>query len=678
MRSRLLVVARVARDELVERRLRVEHQRGQSAARDRGRRRDPTRSRSISLRRVRQLLEPERVGEALGRVDRDDAPRCDRGARPRARAPRRSSSCRRRRCRSTRRRGASSTSSASVASSSRSHRLDAERRARRRAASTSAGPMSAVKRNGSRICGSGSRSREPRDLLVLDGVALGAEARPRARGRRPRVRTRSGRAAPRRRAASARSTSPASRAAAKHPFTTIGPERDAGAVLDRERGVDQLVDRRLLGQRHEHHLAARRVGEQLDDVGGLLADGPDPHRVEQAAGREQEGDRVPGRGRVDMIRSAAPACSSDFTLPSTRMSFMPGTAVATTSSAPDCSEALRDPPHPVVLEVLEQGVVGGEGPGPEPAVAARLPRRSSGGAPKHAASPDLPSTSTISTLMPVRAAAVASAAVTVVFPTPPLPATITTREAEQKRSSSMATDATGAPIARRCRTERGTSHASRGRVLAIVVAVSVLALDALAGAATRSGRQARHRRRAGRGLPRPAERVAHPRRDRRGQRRSDRRCSSSSSKSSGAIDVDVDERRARDPDSRSVPVAVWVGPSGADAKGAATLLLQAAHLAYIAPGSGAGPGQPVRLDDPDASSRAGVADRARPRSPRRNGRDPDGARRARDACGSARRRPRAVGATNGVRPTIGELIVRLDGKTVTTAAGERRRSRPPR
>ena len=29
-----------------------------------------------------------------------------------------------------------------------------------------------------------------------------------------------------------------------------------------------------------------------------------------------------------------------------------------------------------------------------------------------------------------------------------------------------------------------------------------------------------------------------------------------------------------------------------------------------------------------------------------------------------------MGATNGVRPTIGELIVRLDGKTVTTAAGE--------
>jgi membrane-bound serine protease (ClpP class) len=117
-----------------------------------------------------------------------------------------------------------------------------------------------------------------------------------------------------------------------------------------------------------------------------------------------------------------------------------------------------------------------------------------------------------------------------------------------------------------------------------------------------------------------------------------------------------------------VPIAVWVGPSGADAKGAATILLQAAHLAYISPGSGAGPGQPVRLDDPGASTRAGVADRLATLA-RRNGRDPDGARKlasVRLGSSAARR----VGATNGVRPTIGELIVQLDGKHVTTAAGD--------
>ncbi len=51
-------------------------------------------------------------------------------------------------------------------------------------------------------------------------------------------------------------------------------------------------------------------------------------------------------------------------------------------------------------------------------------------------------------------------------------------------------------------------------------------------------------------------------------------------KSSGAIDAGVDDI-VRAIDRSDVPVAVWVGPSGADAKGATTVLLGAAHLAYI-------------------------------------------------------------------------------------------------
>ena len=138
-------------------------------------------------------------------------------------------------------------------------------------------------------------------------------------------------------------------------------------------------------------------------------------------------------------------------------------------------------------------------------------------------------------------------------------------------------------------------------------------------------------------------------------------------KSSGAIDTNI-EQVVRAIQRSRVPVAVWVGPSGADAKGAATILLQAAHLAFVSPGSGVGPGQPVRLDDPDASTRAGVADRLATLA-RRNGRDPAGARKlAAVRLGSTA--ASAVGATNGVRPTIGELIVQLDGKTVTTAAGK--------
>ena len=138
-------------------------------------------------------------------------------------------------------------------------------------------------------------------------------------------------------------------------------------------------------------------------------------------------------------------------------------------------------------------------------------------------------------------------------------------------------------------------------------------------------------------------------------------------KSSGAIDTNIEEVVRAIQRSR-VPVAVWVGPSGAEAKGAATILLQAAHLAYISPGSGAGPGQPVRLDDPGASTRAGVADRLAALA-ERNGRDAGGARKTASVrLGSSA--ARAVGATNGVRPTLGELIVQLNGKTVTTRAGD--------
>jgi len=117
-----------------------------------------------------------------------------------------------------------------------------------------------------------------------------------------------------------------------------------------------------------------------------------------------------------------------------------------------------------------------------------------------------------------------------------------------------------------------------------------------------------------------------------------------------------------------VPIAVWVGPSGADAKGAATILLQAADLAYVSSNSGAGAGQPLRVDDPGASTTGGVANRLATLA-ERNHRNPDGARKlAANRLGSAE--AAKVGATNGVRLTLGELIVQLDGKTVTTAAGD--------
>ncbi len=138
-------------------------------------------------------------------------------------------------------------------------------------------------------------------------------------------------------------------------------------------------------------------------------------------------------------------------------------------------------------------------------------------------------------------------------------------------------------------------------------------------------------------------------------------------KSQGAINVDV-HRVVRAMNRSQVPIIFWVGPSGADAKGATTLLLQASHLAFISPNSGAGPANPVLLDDPDARSDRSVATELAALA-REHDRDPEAAQRlATERLGS--REAAILGATNGVRPTIGELIVRLDGKTVTTKAGD--------
>jgi membrane-bound serine protease (ClpP class) len=98
------------------------------------------------------------------------------------------------------------------------------------------------------------------------------------------------------------------------------------------------------------------------------------------------------------------------------------------------------------------------------------------------------------------------------------------------------------------------------------------------------------------------------------------------------------------------------------------VLLEAAHLAYISPGSSAGAGQPLQLDDPGASTRAGVANRLAALAKER-GRNPEGARQLAGRSVGAND-ARASGAIDAVRPTIGELIVGLDKQKVTTAAGE--------
>jgi membrane-bound serine protease (ClpP class) len=136
--------------------------------------------------------------------------------------------------------------------------------------------------------------------------------------------------------------------------------------------------------------------------------------------------------------------------------------------------------------------------------------------------------------------------------------------------------------------------------------------------------------------------------------------------SGGSVDVDV-EPMLRDVQRSRVPVVVWIGPSGAKAKGAATLLAESAPVVSVSSGSSIGAADPLRLDDPGATSRRAVTDRLEALAVRWS-RDRAGARRLAAENLSADAAHRA-GAVNTVEPTVGELIVSLDGRAVPTAAG---------
>ena len=138
--------------------------------------------------------------------------------------------------------------------------------------------------------------------------------------------------------------------------------------------------------------------------------------------------------------------------------------------------------------------------------------------------------------------------------------------------------------------------------------------------------------------------------------------------SGGSVGVDV-QQLVRAIRRSAVPVVVWVGPSGSRAKGAAALLAQAAPVASIANGAGIGPANPVSLDEPGAPSRRAVT-RQLESLARANGRRPAGAAATATKTLSSDK-AREVGAVNRVSPTLGDVIVTLDGAKVATASGTR-------
>lgn len=129
--------------------------------------------------------------------------------------------------------------------------------------------------------------------------------------------------------------------------------------------------------------------------------------------------------------------------------------------------------------------------------------------------------------------------------------------------------------------------------------------------------------------------------------------------SSGAVSTDA-EGLARTIQQARVPVVVWVGPAGSSASGGSLLLAESAPLLYLATNAQVGPLFPLRLDEenhgtslaplPVAANRADALDAVDTRRL--------GAKAAVDA-----------GVADGIRAVIGDVVIGLDGMTVTTAAG---------
>jgi len=127
--------------------------------------------------------------------------------------------------------------------------------------------------------------------------------------------------------------------------------------------------------------------------------------------------------------------------------------------------------------------------------------------------------------------------------------------------------------------------------------------------------------------------------------------------STGALDTDP----ARILDAiygSKVPVAAWVGPGKSAARGLAAAIVASASFSAASPGARLGPGLPLRLDGGRAPSGAiGPRDAANLRFEKLQHRSLSG-RQAADQ-----------GVIDAVAPTLGDLIVALNGKDVATAAG---------
>lgn len=131
---------------------------------------------------------------------------------------------------------------------------------------------------------------------------------------------------------------------------------------------------------------------------------------------------------------------------------------------------------------------------------------------------------------------------------------------------------------------------------------------------------------------------------------------------SGAVDVHTDAL-VRAVSESSVPVAVWVGPSGGQARGASALLALAASYTSVASGAHIGPIAPIDFGHPHASGQRDAAERVLTRRP---GADLD----AIFGHGLSGKDAVAHKLIDGTEPTVGQFIAALNGKVLSTASGD--------
>ena len=129
-----------------------------------------------------------------------------------------------------------------------------------------------------------------------------------------------------------------------------------------------------------------------------------------------------------------------------------------------------------------------------------------------------------------------------------------------------------------------------------------------------------------------------------------------------------------------VPVIVYVAPEGARAASAGVFITYAAHIAAMAPATNIGSASPVLIgqdgqptETDDTMQRKVVNDAvAKIRSlAERHGRNADWAEQAvREAVNITAEQAAALGVVDLVAPSLDALLDAVDGRTVTTSAGE--------